>query len=246
MRTKALAGLTLIELILVIVIIATIVAIALPGITRTRMSANEHETASIMKSLVEVENQFYKQDPDNNSVEDYWSWDLLGLYAIQLPGGDRFGGLSETIAKADFIRNPAFPGYQDPTQPAPAGWPDSALIVAPGFPTPEALNGYWITAMSRIDTDGDGLAGPGFDSNNDGRDKWRFAFIAVPDKYGSDGEKIFIINRTGTVYAVDGEGLQARAGGITQYTRGGAWDLYPEPEPSASQAPTAAYWVQTK
>jgi prepilin-type N-terminal cleavage/methylation domain-containing protein len=70
MRKKVL-GFTLIELMIVIAIIAIIAAIAIPGLLRARMAANEGNASASMRSLTSAQEQFKKstsvdQDLDGN------------------------------------------------------------------------------------------------------------------------------------------------------------------------------------
>jgi prepilin-type N-terminal cleavage/methylation domain-containing protein len=73
MRRKVL-GFTLIELMIVVAIIAIIAAIAIPGLLRARMSANEGNASGSLRSLASSQAEFKngtKVDQNNNGTGEY-------------------------------------------------------------------------------------------------------------------------------------------------------------------------------
>jgi prepilin-type N-terminal cleavage/methylation domain-containing protein len=73
MRRKVL-GFTLIELMIVIAIIAIIAAIAIPGLLRARIAANEGNASASLRSLASAQEQFRKAnsvDQDNDGTGEF-------------------------------------------------------------------------------------------------------------------------------------------------------------------------------
>ena len=73
MRKKVM-GFTLIELMIVVAIIAIIAAIAIPGLLRARISANEGSASASMRSLASAQEQYRKSnssDQDNDGTGEF-------------------------------------------------------------------------------------------------------------------------------------------------------------------------------
>ena len=67
-------GFTLIELLIVITVLAIVVAIALPGLLRARLSTNESAAIGAMRSLTTAQTQFRGaiiKDRDEDSTGEY-------------------------------------------------------------------------------------------------------------------------------------------------------------------------------
>ena len=83
MRKKVL-GFTLIELMIVVAIIAIIAAIAIPGLIRARISANEGSTGGSLRNLATSQEQFRtgaNVDLDQNGIGEYGVWNKWICYA---------------------------------------------------------------------------------------------------------------------------------------------------------------------
>lgn len=85
-------GFTLIELMIVIAIIAIIAAIAIPGLLRSRVGANEISAISTLKTFTAGEEQFRSSccvDQDSNGIGEYgWIVELSGSGNYRVVGGN--------------------------------------------------------------------------------------------------------------------------------------------------------------
>ena len=185
------SGLTLIELMIVIAIIAILFAIAMVGFVSIRRSSNEKATGASVKTLASAQEFFKGNDLDQNGVRDYWTGDVAGLNALEPnAGGSRVNALSD-IALAAADTSPLNPGDYD-----------NGTYRHPGVPlTRSPKSGYWYQAMLRrdngdplqVDTDGQGAV------HNNGA----FGICAIPASYGATGMYCFILNEGNSVFKRD-------------------------------------------
>src|SRR5437899_707281 len=75
-------GFTLIELMIVIAIIAVIAAIAIPGLLAAQRAANERSASTSLKTMSTAEADFRTNDRDWNHVNDFWTYNVAGLYTM--------------------------------------------------------------------------------------------------------------------------------------------------------------------
>ncbi len=173
-------GFTLIELMIVVAIIAIVAAIAIPSLLRSRVAANEVSAQAGMKQFVNIEATWRQTDADRNGVQDYWTLDIAGFYAITDAAGQTLKFVDIQVAKADQTGSAAYP------------------VV--GGSNPKAT--YFFTAMTRdevgaayaLDADADGVANTNVA---------KFAFTAYPFSYRETGQRQFIVNEQGVVYQRD-------------------------------------------
>lgn len=194
-------GFTLIELMIVIAIIAIIAALAIPGLLNAQRASNERNASASLKTIATAQADFRSNDRDGNRVNDYWTGDLAGLYAIDnsstgtaTPQPIRLIELSVGLADAfpmpDLLSNGNY------------GTPMTTY----GAQAPKA--GYWylslfedlqVTASGGVGSykqDTDGSGDPVHNSS-------RFAAAAMPESYGASGNRVFILSEGNTMFSRD-------------------------------------------
>ena len=92
MRKDRRHGFTLIELMIVIAIIAIIAAIAIPGLLSSQRAANERNASTSLKTVSTAQADFRSNDRDWNHVNDYWTYNLAGLYTMTSCATTGFAG----------------------------------------------------------------------------------------------------------------------------------------------------------
>jgi type II secretory pathway pseudopilin PulG len=185
---------------IVIAIIAVIAAIAIPGLISTQRSSYERGASTSMKTLAVAEADFRTNDRDGNGVNDFWTYDMKGLYTLTncaVPG--RAGGtvdppirlieLSLACADSDGTTAPAGGECMDVTQlgvvAAKAGYWYAALLADGSLPPTS-------DATYRQDTSGNYAMGS---CHNMGR----FGFVGFPESM-TFGKFAYILNEGNVIY----------------------------------------------
>ena len=190
-------GFTLIELMIVIAIIAIIAAIAIPGLLQSQRASNERNASASLKTMATAEADFRANDRDANRVQDYWTFDVAGLYTlsstaapatpiklidISIAGADVTGGVAQGAASVK------------------VGAATASTVAMSTMTQLSPKAGYWygamiqddqVTVVYRANTDGGAV-----NTHNTSR----FGFAAVPDALGASGNWIFIINENNTIF----------------------------------------------
>lgn len=198
MRVRAAGeGFTLIELMIVIVIIAILAAIAIPALLATQRSGHEQSTAVTLRTLAPASMDFRTNDRDQNLVNDFWTKDVAGLYAIypvSTPSSP-IKLIDPTVAAAD-----ATPGGGSPFS-----TPRYAASDISSFAVRSHKSGHWFFAL-----DNDLSSGTTVDYQQPTDDQPAnlhhnlsgYAFGAYPEST-SFGKYLFVMNETGVVYRRD-------------------------------------------
>lgn len=205
MRRKE--GFTLIELMIVIAIIAIIAAIAIPGLLQSQRAANERNASASLKTLATAEIDFRSNDRDGNRINDFYTYDVAGLFVIQVgtaSGGSVSYGSSNVMIK---MIDPSIAGADSVTAAdftavdATTGGPFFGYRrLSTNIPTRGPKAGYWYYALESDasegslddytqDTDGTGI---------NCHHASKFGFGAYPDSFGA-GRSVFMLNESATV-----------------------------------------------
>jgi type II secretory pathway pseudopilin PulG len=185
---------------IVIAIIAVIAAIAIPGLISTQRSSYERGASTSMKTIAVAEADFRTNDRDGNGVNDFWTFDVKGLYAMTncaVPG--KAGGTTDppirlielalACADSDPLTAPAGGECMDITQmgvvAAKAGYWYCALQVDGALPPT-------VDATYRQDTAGNVAMGS---CHNMGR----YGVLGFADS-ATFGKFVYILNEGNTIY----------------------------------------------
>ena len=200
------------------VISVIIAAIAIPGISRAEIAANERAASASLKSMVNAEENFRINDLDRNAVADYWTANVAGLYCMRVNAtGNAVAAMSDIgVASADLdARNADAVAYSEPD----ASY-DAALLLAHA---PKA--GYVYQALRN---DEKGVAYPD-DTDGTGRKVHSitgFGFAALPAVWDSTGNHVFIVNADASIFRRDfGPSTASVSGGAPVTTFDGSAPL---------------------
>jgi prepilin-type N-terminal cleavage/methylation domain-containing protein len=180
-------GFTLVELIVVVVILATISALVIPSLLRSKISANYTCAGAALKVLVSQQSIWRTQDSDRNGRQDYWTRDVRGFYGVLGSNGKQVAFIDVALALAD--RAPAF-GYAAPVN------------------TTSPTKGYYLQAMT-TDQGGnpyiDPSAPPAQAAPAAGActNSARFGFVAFPSVYQTEGLFFFMVCEDGVIWQTD-------------------------------------------
>jgi prepilin-type N-terminal cleavage/methylation domain-containing protein len=194
-------GFTLIELMIVIAIIAIIAALAVPGLLNSQRASNERNASGSLKTIASAQADFRSNDRDDNRVNDFWTGDIAGLYAIDntstgsaTPSAVKL--IDVSVALADAF---AFPGSLS------NGNYGTAIS---NYGVPSSKAGYWYFSLfSDLQVFANGGNGS-YKQDSDGSGDLvhhasRFGATAMPESYNSTGRRVYILNEGNTMFARD-------------------------------------------
>jgi prepilin-type N-terminal cleavage/methylation domain-containing protein len=195
-------GFTLIELMIVIAIIAIIAAIAIPGLLAAQRSANERSAATSLKTMSTAEADFRANDRDWNHVNDYWTFNVCGLYTMTSCAVPNSTGANSTSDPAIKLIELSVASADSESSLAA---PTNEMAALSTFAVPSVKAGYWYAALTndmsvagtpdqtyKQDTAGSVAMGSCHNAS-------KFGFTAFPDSVSS-GKYVFIVNENNTVY----------------------------------------------
>jgi hypothetical protein len=67
--------------------VLAVLAIVIPGLQASGRASGERTWSSSLKTLASAEAEFRGNDRDLNQKNDFWFWDVAGLYALKGDGG---------------------------------------------------------------------------------------------------------------------------------------------------------------
>lgn len=192
-------GFTVMEVLIVIVIIGIIAALAIPGLITSQRSSYERNASTSLKTVCVAEHDFRNNDRDGNMMNDFWTYDLKGLYTMTNTSvaGNAGGTVDPPLRLIDLSLAAA---DADDTI-APAGGENMAVST---FSVIAAKAGHWFTALTldssvtgsettyKLDTGGSPPMGSVHNLH-------KFAFLAFPEG-ATFGKYVYIVSENNTMY----------------------------------------------
>ena len=189
-------GFTLIELMIVIAIIAIIAAIAIPGLLQSQRASNERNASASLKTVATAEADFRSNDRDGNRVNDYWTYDIAGLFSL-IPAG----GATTDLTNAIKLIEVSICGAETMTRNTNIAHTSGGTEMAVNsyvIPAPKA--GYWYMALL---SDSSPTTAVIYVNSTDGGSTSHntsiFGMAAYPDSMSS-GRQVFVINEGNTMF----------------------------------------------
>lgn len=153
------------------------------------LTSNERNASGTLKTFATAQADFRSNDRDNNRVNDFWTGDIAGLYAIEA-GGATIKLIEVSAALAD-------------EEPLEAGKVKCYPKAIATYGVPSAKAGYKFRTLREDLSCGVKYAQDTDDSGEKVRNTSRFGACAFPEEYGVGGTKTFIINEGNTLFWKD-------------------------------------------
>lgn len=166
---------------------AIVAAIAVPSLMKSQLAANEKSAIGSLKSIREMSVMFRVSDDDRNTINDYWTADVSGLYRVLNAAGTEICRIEIPLAMADGAPIAEIANY----------------VGAPLAKTPTPKAGYFFRAMT---TDEDGKPynqNSIYGTDTKALNNSKFAFCAYPAEYDNTGKNIYIVSQDGTIWRKD-------------------------------------------
>ena len=200
---KGKKGFTLIELMIVIAIIAIIAAIAIPGLLSSQRASNERSASTSLKTLATAQADFRANDRDWNHVNDFWTYNVAGLYTMTSAAVSGAAANTTTDPAIKLIEVSMASADSEGSAASIAGNAEYAPLSMFAVSSPKAS--YWFIALVndmsvagtseqtyKIDTGGTPSMGSVHNTS-------KFGFMAFPDTQSS-GKYLFIVNENNTIF----------------------------------------------
>lgn len=203
-RTKTPFG--ILDFLALLAIVAVIIILAIPGLVHSRRAYNERGPSASLKTLATAEIDFRANDRDNNRINDFWTGDVAGLYALisyyydeqkaAMVAGSMIKLIDGSIACAD-----AFSQSGEAIYKSADGRSFQYGVKYEALPQRGSKAGYWFYALDADNSSGiledyqtvsDGIADAAVHNVQ------RFGFGTFPDTYGV-GRSIYMINESAIV-----------------------------------------------
>jgi hypothetical protein len=191
-----------------------------PELVRKSYPIENDSPIGMLKAIQAAEAMWRQNDIDGNGIQDYWTYDLSGMYRT-LKNGKPTCYINIDFAKADTG------WHKDGTFGAgiTEDWNPISVTLGP-------KSGYYYQAIL---TDEDGIPyNQNWVRGVKATNSTKFAFVAYPMVYGSSGDRTFIINERGVIYATDCGSDEAKI--ILKW---------PGKYPELIKGPGGKYWMPT-
>jgi hypothetical protein len=168
-----------------------IIAFCVEELRRADRAANERSASMALRQLASVEAEFRANDRDKNGVNDFWTGDISGLYSLDV-GAGALQLIPREIAEAD------------------------AAPLKPLVPAPVPYKGYLFRVLEVDHFDMD-PKNERYQQDTGGKPPMgnvhhpaKFAFIAYPARYPTNGKYSFVVSESNTVFRKDEDWSGAR------------------------------------
>lgn len=170
-------GFTLIELMIIVAIIAIIVAVSIPNMLRTKMTANEIAAVACCKTYAEAQSIYRRTDFDGDGILEY---------AQNMGGNNSLLETSAGAADLAFITKDLATAEGEPATTVPKTGYVFKILTSQGASAEGGTRSY-LTANA---SGGNSMTGG-------------FGISAIPSSYDGTGRNSFILSQSGTIFQKD-------------------------------------------
>jgi len=191
--------LSLIQWIVLLIVLIVVAAIAVPGFLSSRRASNERNASTTLKTLSTAEADFRANDRDWNTINDFWTGDVKGLYTMTSAG--KRGALGEPVDPAIKLIELSVAAADADGSFVPAGGENIPLRA---FASPAPREGYWYAALTQ-DLTGSGtestykLETGGTPIMGSCHNPSKFGFVSFADSPWK-GKFVFMVNENNTIF----------------------------------------------
>lgn len=185
----AAAALTLVQVLLIALVLAVVAAIAIPSYLRARQLGAETSVLSDLKHLSSTQRVWREADLDGNGVQDYWTYDVAGLWGLPGQDGTPVAQISPAMARADAAGSGRYPGL------GPPGPHGGFLFTMMATQAADDGGGTYQANRGKVSRGGVNYAWAAHPS--------KFAICAYPSSYGEGDARQHIVDERGIIWARD-------------------------------------------